>query len=58
VFGGDFEVGGAFIPGFSDAGIRAYAGGYYMEGDVAGSGYGVKARPEALITQNLIVNVG
>ena len=56
--GGDFEIGGAFIPGFSDAGIRAYAGGYYMEGDVAGSGYGVKARAEALVTQNLIVNVG
>jgi len=56
--GGDFEIGGAFIPGFSDAGIRAYVGGYYMEGDVAGSGYGVKARAEALITQNLIANVG
>lgn len=57
--GGDFEVGGALIPGFSDAGIRAYAGGYYLQGDdTIGAGYGVKARIEALITQDFQVNVG
>jgi hypothetical protein len=57
--GGDFEVGGAVIPGFSDAGFRAYAGGYYLQGDdYLGAGYGVKARVEALVTQNFLVNVG
>lgn len=57
--GGDFEVGGAIIPGFSDAGFRAYAGGYYLQGDdYLGAGYGVKARVEALVTQNFLVNVG
>ena len=57
--GGDFEVGGAIIPGFSDAGFRAYAGGYYLQGDdYLGAAYGVKARVEALVTQNFLVNVG
>jgi hypothetical protein len=57
--GGDFELGGAIIPGFSDAGFRAYAGGYYLQGDdTIGAGYGVKGRVEALVTQNFLVNVG
>lgn len=56
--GGDFEVGGAVIPGFSDAGFRAYAGGYYMQGDMVGAAYGVKARIEALVTQDFWLNVG
>jgi hypothetical protein len=52
-------LGGAIIPGFSDAGFRAYAGGYYLQGDdTIGAGYGVKGRVEALVTQNFLVNVG
>jgi len=51
--GGDFEGGGA-LPGIGDLGIRAYAGGYYYEGQFTGGGlYGVRGRLEALITQNL-----
>lgn len=50
--GGDFEIGGA-LPGIGDIGGRAYAGGYYYQGDGTGAVYGVRGRAEALITQDL-----
>lgn len=49
--GGDFEAGGA-LPGIGDIGLRAYAGGYYYQGENTGAVYGVRARGEALITQD------
>jgi hypothetical protein len=51
--GGDFEAGGA-LPFIGDMGLRAYAGGYYLQGPASGGGiYGVRARAEALITQDV-----
>src|SRR5258708_1231682 len=50
--GGDFEGGGA-LPGIGDLGLRTYAGGYYYQGPQSGGGvYGVRARAEALVTQD------
>lgn len=50
--GGDFEAGGA-LPGIGDLGLRTYAGGYYYQGpQSAGGVYGVRARAEALVTQD------
>lgn len=54
--GGDFEIGGA-LPGIGDLGLRAYAGGYYYQGEGVGAGYGVKGRIEALVTQDLWAQV-
>ncbi|MBS0266057.1 MAG: right-handed parallel beta-helix repeat-containing protein [Planctomycetes bacterium] len=51
--GGDFEAGGA-LPGIGDLGVRTYAGGYYYQGPTSGGGiYGVRARAEALVTQDM-----
>jgi hypothetical protein len=51
--GGDFEGGGA-LPGIGDLGVRTYAGGYYYQGPSSDGGiYGVRARLEALITQDI-----
>ncbi len=51
--GGDFEVGGA-LPGLlGDFGVRTYAGGYYAEAREQDPVYGVKARIEALVTEDL-----
>ena len=51
--GGDFEVGGA-LPYIGDVGLRTYAGGYYLQGPASGGGiYGVRARAEALVTQDI-----
>jgi len=51
--GGDFETGGA-LPGIGGFGARTYVGGYYYQGPLSGGAiYGVRARLEALITQNI-----
>jgi hypothetical protein len=51
--GGDFEAGGA-LPYIGDIGLRTYAGGYYLQGPDSGGGiYGVRARAEALVTQDI-----
>jgi hypothetical protein len=55
--GGDFEVGG-LLPGIGNVGIRPYVGGYYYQGEGTGAAYGVKARIEALITQDFWAQVG
>lgn len=49
--GGDFEIGG-LLPGIGDIGVRPYVGGYYYQGENVTPAYGVKARIEALITQD------
>lgn len=54
--GGDFEAGGA-LPGIGDIGLRTYAGGYYYQGENTGAVYGVRARAEALITQDFWAQV-
>src|SRR5262245_61582680 len=53
--GADFEIGGPIVPGI--AGVRTYAGGYYYEGDGVGAAYGVRARAEATITNDLWAQV-
>ncbi|MBI3866189.1 MAG: inverse autotransporter beta domain-containing protein, partial [Planctomycetia bacterium] len=51
--GGDFEAGGA-LPGIGDLGLRTYVGGYYYQGPASEGGlYGVRARIEALVTQDM-----
>ena len=54
--GGDFEVGG-LLPGIGNRGIRPYIGGYYYQGEGTGAVYGVRARIEALITQDIWAQV-
>lgn len=54
--GGDFEVGG-LLPGIGNIGIRPYVGGYYYQGEGTGAAYGVRARVEALITQDFWAQV-
>ncbi|MCA9092526.1 MAG: right-handed parallel beta-helix repeat-containing protein [Planctomycetaceae bacterium] len=57
--GGDFEVGGAMLP-FGDFGMRGYLGSYYFDGDGVGSGsmVGFKGRMEAMVTEDLWVQLG
>ena len=50
--GGDFEIGGNVIDGLANWGIRPYVGAYYYEGEEADQAIGVKARLEALVTQD------
>lgn len=57
--GGDFEIGGA-LPLLGDFGLRSYLGSYYFDGDGVGSGsmVGFKGRMEAMLTEDLWVQLG
>lgn len=57
--GGDFEIGGA-LPLLGDFGLRSYLGSYYFDGDGVGSGsmVGFKTRLEAMVTEDLWVQLG
>ncbi|MFO1021132.1 MAG: right-handed parallel beta-helix repeat-containing protein [Planctomycetales bacterium] len=57
--GGDVEMGGA-LPGIGDFGLRAYAGAYYYDGNGTNSGQatGFKGRLEAMVTEDLWVQLG
>lgn len=57
--GGDIEFGGA-LPLFGDFGLRSYLGTYYFDGDGVGSGsmVGFKGRMEAMVTEDLWVQLG
>ena len=54
--GGDIEIGGP-LPIFGRRGLNMYAGGYILDSEYADTAVGVKARWEALISENATVNV-
>jgi len=54
--GGDVEIGGA-LPLLGDYGIRSYYGVYYYEGEESKTTWGFRTRTEALVTEDLSLQV-